>query len=184
MAKPDVIKRSLRKCGGCARKVAGLIPGDLHGCLGMPVHAWRDRRVGRAGRGKALVRRGEVSRGCITSGVDGRWEGPNEKPSVRTFVVVIVALTAANPFGGWPEGLRVKPEDHRPERSSDPAPDGTSDHLAEAGSLWEQFLSRWNLAEALRRVEHKAGAPGIDGMSTKGAGAVVEGPLAEDPLAA
>ena len=33
--------------------------------------------------------------------------------------------------------------------------------------MWEQLLARENLAEALRRVEHNAGAPGIDGMSTK-----------------
>ena len=33
--------------------------------------------------------------------------------------------------------------------------------------MWEQFLARGNLAEALRRVEQNAGAPGIDGMSTK-----------------
>lgn len=32
--------------------------------------------------------------------VDGGWEGLNAKPSARTFVLVIVALTAANPFGG------------------------------------------------------------------------------------
>ena len=32
--------------------------------------------------------------------VDGGWEGPNAKPSAKTFVLVIVALTAANPFGG------------------------------------------------------------------------------------
>ncbi len=31
--------------------------------------------------------------------VDGGWEGPNAKPSAKTFVLVIVALTAANPFG-------------------------------------------------------------------------------------
>jgi RNA-directed DNA polymerase len=61
----------------------------------------------------------------------------------------------------------VKPEDHRLERSSDPAPDETAAHPAEVGSLWEQFLARGNLAEALRRVEQNAGAPGIDGMSTK-----------------
>ncbi len=36
VAKPDAIKGPSRKCGGCARKVAGLIPGDLHGCRGMP----------------------------------------------------------------------------------------------------------------------------------------------------
>jgi len=61
----------------------------------------------------------------------------------------------------------VKPEGSRPERSHDPAPDDTTAHPADAGSLWEQFLSRGNLAEALRRVEQNAGAPGIDGMSTK-----------------
>ena len=57
--------------------------------------------VGRDGRGReALARRGEVSRGRTTSGIDDRWEGPNAKPSARTFVLVIVAVTAANPFGG------------------------------------------------------------------------------------
>jgi retron-type reverse transcriptase len=60
----------------------------------------------------------------------------------------------------------VKPEDHRPGRSNDPAPDDTAAHPAEAG-LWEQFLSRGNLAEAFRRVEQNAGAPGIDGLSTE-----------------
>ena len=56
-------------------------------------------------------------------------------------------------------------------RNSDPlqpnsAPGDTAAHPAEAG-LWEKFLSRGNLAEALRRVEQNAGAPGIDGMSTR-----------------
>ncbi len=60
----------------------------------------------------------------------------------------------------------MKPEDARSERSPSPAPGDTAAHPAEA-SLWEQLLSRENLAEALKRVEQKAGAPGIDGMSTK-----------------
>jgi group II intron reverse transcriptase/maturase len=60
----------------------------------------------------------------------------------------------------------VKPEDERPERSNSPAANETDAHPAEAG-LWEQFLSRGNLAEALRRVEQNAGASGPDGMSTK-----------------
>ena len=78
-----------------------------------------------------------------------------------------MALIAANPVRGLArEGRRVKPEDARPERSPSPAPDDTAAHPAEA-SLWEQFLARENLAEALRRVEQNAGAPGIDGMSTK-----------------
>jgi len=61
----------------------------------------------------------------------------------------------------------VKPEDACPERSSDPAPDDTAAHPAEA-RLWETVFSRGNLAEALRRVEQNAGAAGIDGMSTEG----------------
>jgi RNA-directed DNA polymerase len=60
----------------------------------------------------------------------------------------------------------VKPEGARPERSPSPAPGDTAPHPAEAG-LWEQLISRGNLAEALRRVEQNAGAAGIDGMSTK-----------------
>lgn len=60
----------------------------------------------------------------------------------------------------------MKPEDARPERSSDPAPDETAAHPAQA-SLWEQVFSRENLTLALRRVEQNAGAPGTDQMSTK-----------------
>jgi RNA-directed DNA polymerase len=60
----------------------------------------------------------------------------------------------------------VKPDGARPERSDRPAPHETASHPANA-SPWEQFLSRGNLAEALRRVEQNAGAAGIDGMSTK-----------------
>ena len=62
--------------------------------------------------------------------------------------------------------LRVKPEESGPERSDHSAPCDTAPHPAAAG-LWEQFLARENLAEALRRVERNAGAAGIDGMSTK-----------------
>ena len=61
----------------------------------------------------------------------------------------------------------MKPEDSRPERSNDPAPSDTAAHPADARGLWEQFMARENLAEALRRVERNAGAAGIDGMSTE-----------------
>ena len=60
----------------------------------------------------------------------------------------------------------MKPEANQPERSPSPVPSDTAPDPAEA-SLWERFLARENLAEALRRVEQNAGAPGIDGMSTK-----------------
>ena len=103
MAKPDAIKGPSRKCGGCAVKVAGLIPGDLLGCRGMPVRcASAVRRVGSDGGGReAAARWGEVSRGRSTGGDRDRREGPNAKPSVRTSVLVAVAVIAANPlFGG------------------------------------------------------------------------------------
>jgi hypothetical protein len=98
---PMFIKGPLRRRGGCAGKAVGLIRGGLRGCPRMLVHAWRDRRVVRDGwRREALARRGEVSRGRTTSGDQYRWEGPNAKPSVKTFVLVIVAPIAANPLGG------------------------------------------------------------------------------------
>ena len=59
---------------------------------------------------------------------------------------------------------RVKPEAPREERSDRPAPVTTEAHPAVSGDLWERFLSRENLAAALRRVEQNAGAPGVDGM--------------------
>lgn len=59
----------------------------------------------------------------------------------------------------------MKPEGSPRERSGFPAPAETVPHPARAG-LWEGFLSRGNLARALRRVEQNAGAAGIDGMRT------------------
>jgi len=52
------------------------------------------------GAREGVARGGGVSRGRITGGIADRREGPNAKPSVRTFVLVIVALIAVNPFGG------------------------------------------------------------------------------------
>jgi hypothetical protein len=65
------------------------------------------------------------------------------------------------------ERWRVKPDSTGPERSPSPAPGDTVPHPVEAGTLWVQLMARGNLADALRRVEQNAGAPGIDGMSTK-----------------
>jgi hypothetical protein len=68
----------------------------------MPVHALgRDRRVARDGRGReAAVRRGAVSRGQSTGGIEGRREGPNAKPRRRTPVLAGWTLKAANPVRG------------------------------------------------------------------------------------
>jgi hypothetical protein len=54
---------------------------------------------GSEGRAEAAARNRHLPR-PDTSGIDGRWEGLNAKPSVRTPVLVVVALTAANPSGG------------------------------------------------------------------------------------
>ncbi len=62
---------------------------------------------------------------------------------------------------------RVKPEAPREEQSGFPAPGEAKPHPAVTGDLWGKFLSRGNLAAALRRVERNAGAPGVDGMQTK-----------------
>jgi hypothetical protein len=56
------------------------------------------------GAREGIARCGEVSRGRITSGDRYRWEGPNVKPSVRTFVLVVIASIAANPSGAWRGG--------------------------------------------------------------------------------
>ena len=99
-AKPDAFKGPLRRCGGCAGKVAGLIRGGLRGCPVM--HDHRDRRVGKDGSAhKSVARRGEVSRGRSTGGDRKlRREGPNAEPRRSLLVLVGVAMSAANPCGG------------------------------------------------------------------------------------
>jgi len=109
-AKPDAIKGPFRKRGGCAMKVVGLTRGGLCGCPRCLVCVARGvvRCLVHAVRGvvrdgdvrEAVARRRAVSRGHSTGGIDHRREGPNVKPSVRTFVLVVVALIAANPCGG------------------------------------------------------------------------------------
>ncbi len=61
----------------------------------------------------------------------------------------------------------MKPEAPREEQSGFPAPGEAKPHPAVAKDLWEEFLSRGNLAAALRRVERNAGAPGVDGLQAK-----------------
>ena len=60
----------------------------------------------------------------------------------------------------------MKPSGAGEERSAEPASPEANPHPARAEGLWEVFLSRDNLARALRRVEVNRGAPGPDGMST------------------
>ena len=100
---PMSIKGPSRRRGGCAEKAVGLIRGGLHGssrCPSAPCGAL----VGWCGTASAVRRWLAVEKSAeavLPAGiVDGGWEGPNAKPSAKTFVLVIVALTAANPFGG------------------------------------------------------------------------------------
>lgn len=61
----------------------------------------------------------------------------------------------------------MKPNCPAQERSENPAQGVTMPDPAWAGDLWDKFLSCENLARTLKRVEQNAGAPGIDGISTK-----------------
>ena len=72
------------------------------GVLGMPDRrVCVDRRVGwDGGVCEGAARRGEVSRGRTTGGIDGRREGPNVKQRRRTPVLAGWALNAANPVRG------------------------------------------------------------------------------------
>ena len=152
---------------GCAVKAVGLIRGGLHGCPRCPVHPVRG--VVRDGDVREGVARcGEVSRRRSTSGDRdslGRAEREAERQDARARGMDVEGSQPREGLGR--EGQTVKPEDHRSEQSPSPAPDDTAAHPAEAGSLWGQLMARGNLAEALRRVERNAGAPGIDGMSTE-----------------
>jgi hypothetical protein len=56
--------------------------------------------VGDGGVREGVARRGEVSRGQSTGGVDGRREGPTVKPRRRTPVLVGWTLNAANSIWG------------------------------------------------------------------------------------
>ena len=75
-------------------------------------------------------------------------------------------MMAANPDGVFADGQKVKPGAPRKERSLSLAAESPDSHPAPA-PLFESFLSRENLARALKRVEQNAGAPGPDGMKTK-----------------
>ncbi len=108
-----------------------------------------------------------VSSGHSTGGDQQRREGPNVSPRDDPDRLAIGTSTAAIPPSWWacPEagGEAARPS---AERSAEPASPETYPHPARAEALWEVFLSRDNLARALRRVERNGGAPGPDGMTT------------------
>ena len=84
---------------GARGRLLEVIRGDLHGCPRCPVRLVRGV-VRDGGVREGVARRGEVSRRRSTSGDHRRWEGLNAKPSVKTLVLVAVALIAANPARG------------------------------------------------------------------------------------
>ena len=61
---------------------------------------WFAGWCGTAALARASLAVEKSAEAVLPAGIDYRWEGPNAKPSVRTFVLVVVALIAANPFGG------------------------------------------------------------------------------------
>src|SRR5271157_178009 len=117
---------------------------------------------------KVAMDRSGVSSGHSTGGDRIRREGPNVSPRDDPDRLAIGASTAAIPSERWTfSGSKtVKPSGAGEERSAEPASPEASPHPARADDLWEVFLSRENLARALRRVEVNRGAPGPDGMST------------------
>ena len=166
MSRPSTVKSATTKglsgrCGGARAKAAVLIRGDLTGCRRLSAS---DRR-----RRKVAPDRSGVSSGHSTGGDQHRREGPNVSPRVgrgqtrdrridRSHSISVMGL----PLRREGEALR----DAAAERSADPASPEPSPHPARADDLWEDFLSRENLARALRRVEVNRGAPGPDGMGT------------------
>ena len=109
-----------------------------------------------------------VSSGHSTGGDQDRREGPNVSPRDASGRLAIGTSTAAIPplWRACIRGRAVKPLRPGAERSADPASPETNPHPVRADDLWEVFLSRDNLARALRRVERNDGAPGPDGMAT------------------
>jgi hypothetical protein len=109
VAKPDVIKGPSCKCGGCARRVAGLLPGDLRGCRSMPGRCFGvGRRVGAtvvAGRLLLAVEKSAevvVPAGSVVAGKGRTRSRASGRSCSWSF-----ALTAANPCVGGlggPEG--------------------------------------------------------------------------------
>ena len=107
------------------------------------------------GRRKVATDPAGVSSGHSTGGDRQRREGPNVSPGGEPGRLAIDASSAATPRGAWAGrgGERVKPADTPPERSADPASPDPTVHPARVEELWESFLSRANLARALRRVK-------------------------------
>ena len=106
---PMFIKGPSRRRGGCAGKAVGLIRGGLRGSPRCPSASF-GVFVGWCGTARVVRRWLAVEKSAeavLPAGIgDGGWEGPNAKPSVRTFVLVIVALTVANPERGLAGGGR------------------------------------------------------------------------------
>src|SRR5450759_648157 len=111
---------------------------------------------------KVAVDRPGVSSGHSTGGDHDRREGPNVSPRDDPDRLAIGASTAAIPpcWRACRGGETVKPSDPPTERSADPASPETFPHPARAECLWEDFLSRDNLARAQARSEGETSSEG------------------------
>jgi hypothetical protein len=139
--------------GGCS------CPGDLSGCRvhGHPTAAAARRAWTRRESAAAIVPAGIRSDGKGQTSVRGT-TGTDSRSVHRP--------RPSHPRGGpASRGRAVKPPRPGAERSADPASPEPTPHPARAEALWDVFLSRDNLARALRRVERNGGAPGPDGMT-------------------
>ncbi len=174
-AKPDVIKGPFRKRGGCAMKVAGLTRGDLRGCPRCPVRwfaGWCGTatpvRASLAGRGQQRWYYRQDRRS------PGRTEREAEAQDARARGMDVERSQPRK--GPGREGLTVKPEDFRSERSPSPAPAApllTPPRRACGSRCWPAGIS-------LRRSDASSRTPVPRHRQDEhqGAEAVVERPLA------
>ena len=77
-----------------------VLPGEISAGVPDAPSVWFAGWCGTVGTGRFRLVVEKSAEAVLPAGIVDGWEGPNAKPSARTSVLVIVALTAATPFGG------------------------------------------------------------------------------------
>ena len=129
----------------------------------------------------SLAHRGEVSRGHSTGGEEGRAGKGRTHERGSLDVLAKEAVMAANPEdGASADGQTVKPDAPAKSGASSQRRTSPDPHPAPAG-LFESFLSRENLARALKRVEQNARGPRPGRHEDRGTSSLASRPLARGP---
>ncbi len=151
LAKPASSRDRNVDAAGVRGRLVPFIRGDLPGC--------RPRRKSpNPGRREAAGHPAGVSRGH--SSRDRAPRRAKREAEAKRARARGSHSSQPRPGGGFAQKtLKMKPEAPREERSGFPVPGIAEPHPADAKDLWEEFLSRENLAAALRRVERKRRCP-------------------------